>query len=134
MGRNAIEELVRRWLNEAICNGNVAIFDELLAENVCDSSGGAKAFGSEPFKQRARAVHGAFSKIEVALEELVIDADRLAWRWSLTGTHTGAFAGIAATGRRVTLRGVNFQRVRSEDGRVVEHWTLADLAGLRISG
>lgn len=132
MERNAIEDLVRSWLNEAIRNGNVAIFDELLAEGVCDTSGGSRAFGSASFKQRALAVHGAFSSIEVALEELVIEGDRLAWRWSLTGTHTGAFAGVAATGRRVTLRGVNFQRVAG--GRVAEHWTLADLAGLRLSG
>ncbi|HXK20599.1 MAG TPA: ester cyclase [Polyangiaceae bacterium] len=132
MERNAIEELVRRWLNEAIRDGNVAIFDELLAEGVCDSSGGTKVFGSAPFKRRAQAVHSAFSSIEVAVEELVIDANRAAWRWSLTGTHTGAFAGVAATGRRVTLRGVNFQRF--EAGRVAEHWTLADLAGLKLSG
>jgi len=132
MERNAIEQLVRRWLHEAVGGGNAAIFDELLAENACDISGCAKVFGSGPFKSRTRAVHAAFSSIEVELEELVIDRDRIAWRWRLSGTHTGAFAGVAATGRRVTLRGVNFQRV--ESGRVAEHWTLADLAGLQLSG
>jgi len=133
MERNAIEELVRRWLSGAIRDGNVAIFDELLAEDVRDCSGGSELFGSDSFKSRARAVHAAFSSIEVALDQLLIDGDRIAWRWRLTGTHTGAFAGVAASGRRVTLRGVNFQRLRSEDGRVAEHWTLADLAGLRLS-
>jgi len=39
----------------------------------------------------------------------------------------GAFAGVAATGRRVTLRGVNFQRIA--DGKVTEHWTMVDVAG-----
>jgi len=134
MERKAIEELVGRWLSCAIRDGNVAIFDELLAETVRDNSGGSELLGSESFKSRARAVHEAFSSIEVALDQLLIDGDRIAWRWRLTGTHTGAFAGVAASGRRVTLRGVNFQRVRSEDGRVVEHWTLADFAGLRLSG
>jgi steroid delta-isomerase-like uncharacterized protein len=128
MERQAVEALVRRWL-EAIRDGNVAVFDELLTENVCDSSGATPAFGSESFKGRARAVHAAISEIEVAVDELVVEGDRIAWRWSLSGTHTGAFAGIAASGRRVSLRGVNFQRVQS--GRVAEHWTLADLSGLR---
>jgi predicted ester cyclase len=132
MERPAIERLIARWLDEAIRAGNVAVFDELLLENVCDHTSGRKAFGREPFKSRARAVHAALSSIEVAVDELVVDGARIAWRWSVSGTHTGAFAGVAgagvATGRRVTLRGVNFQRL--EAGRVAEHWTLADLAGL----
>ena len=129
MDRPAVEQLIWRWLNEGIRQGNVAVFDELLAKDVCDQSGGSQAFGSETFKLRARAVHAAFSDIEVAVDELLIDGARIAWRWSLSGTHIGAFAGIAATERRVTLRGVNFQRV--EGDRVIEHWTLADLNGLR---
>jgi len=131
MERHAIEQLIWRWLSEGIRDGNAAIFDELLAENVCDQSGGGKAFGSETFKLRARAVHAAFADIEVAVDELVVDGPRIAWRWSLSGTHIGAFAAVAATHRRVTLRGVNFQRVEGGPVRVIEHWTLADLAGLR---
>ena len=129
MERHAVEQLIWRWLNEGIRQGNVAVFDELLAKDVCDLSGGGQAFGSETFKLRARAVHAAFADIEVAVDELLIDGARIAWRWSLSGTQIGAFAGIAATERRVTLRGVNFQRV--EGDRVIEHWTLADLSGLR---
>ena len=129
MERHAIQLLVERWLTEAIRDGNVAVFDQLLTENVCDNSGATKTNGRESFKGRAAAVHAAFSSIEVALDELVVEGDRVAWRWSLSGTHIGAFAGIAATGRRVTLRGVNFQRL--ESGRVAEHWTLADSSGLR---
>jgi steroid delta-isomerase-like uncharacterized protein len=129
MERHAVEQLIWRWLNEGIRQGNVAVFDELLAKDVCDQSGGGKAFGSETFKLRASAVHAAFSDIEVAVDELLIDGARIAWRWSLSGTHVGSFAGIAASERRVTLRGVNFQRVEGE--RVIEHWTLADLSGLR---
>jgi predicted ester cyclase len=34
---------------------------------------------------------------------------------------------VAPTGRRVTLRGVNFQRLERE--KVVEHWTLLDVFG-----
>jgi steroid delta-isomerase-like uncharacterized protein len=129
--RPDLERLVWRWLNEALRDGNVEVFDELLAPEVRDLSSGAVAFGSESFKRRARAVFEAFSNLDAALDELLVDGDRVAWRWSLTGTHRGDFAGVAATGRRVSLRGVNFQRL--EGGRVVEHWTLADLAGLQAA-
>jgi predicted ester cyclase len=59
--------------------------------------------------------------------DLLIDGDRIAWRWALTGTHVGPFAGIGPTGRPVTLYGVNFQRLK--DDRVIEHWTLVDIFG-----
>ncbi len=128
MERRAIEALLQRWLNAGIRAGNVEVFDELLLESVRDRSAGQVTYGSEPFKRRARAVYEAFSNIEARVDELLIDGDQIAWRWSVTGTHTGAFAGFAATGRRVTLQGVNLQRL--EGARVAEHWTLADTFGL----
>ena len=127
MERIAAEQLVERWLKEAIGAGNLAVFDELLTEDARDANSGS-ARGSEPFKQRTRAVRAAFAELETSLDELVVEGDRLAWRWSVHGTHVGSFGGVPASGRRVTLRGVNFQRV--EQGRVAEHWTLLDTFGL----
>jgi predicted ester cyclase len=128
MERRTIEDLVARWLDGAIRDGNIAIFDDLLIEDVRDLSGPMPTCGREPFRRRASAVHAAFSDIQTTLDGLVVELPCIAWRWSVVGTHRASFAGVAATGRRVTLRGVNFQRL--EAGRIVEHWTLADLHGL----
>lgn len=128
MERRAAQQLAERWLNEAIRDGNLTVFDELLLPDVQSHSGGQVAHGREPVKQRANAVRGAFSEVETALDQLLVAGNDLAWRWSLTGTHSGAFAGVEATGRRVTLSGVNFQRL--EGDRVATHWTLADTWGL----
>jgi predicted ester cyclase len=83
--------------------------------------------GVASFKARAGAVRTAFADIEIRVDDLVVEGDAIAWRWTLTGTHVGTFAGVAATGRRVSLRGVNFQRI--EGDRVAEHWTLVDVFG-----
>lgn len=127
MERDRIRRSVERWLFEGLVAGNLAIFDEVLSSNVLDHSA-ASARGPESFKQRALAVRAAFSDLSASLDQLLIDGEQVAWRWSLEGTHSATFAGIPATGRRVTLRGVNFQRWA--DARVVEHWTLADTFGL----
>ena len=126
MDRKDIERLVKRW-TDAIAGGRLDAFDELLAEDVRDRSSSADSRGVESFKGRAAAVRAAFAEIEIHVEDLVVDGDAIAWRWALTGTHVGAFAGVAPTGRRVTLRGVNFQRLRGD--RVVEHWTMVDVFG-----
>ena len=83
--------------------------------------------GVESFKARAGAVRAAFADIEIMIDDLVVEGDSIAWRWALTGTHVGTFAGLAPTGRRASLRGVNFQRLKGD--RVVEHWTLVDVFG-----
>lgn len=129
MDRTAIERLVQRWTRDAIAEGRLETFDDLLSPDAVDRTSNPPSRGVEPFKARTAAVRAAFSQIDIQIEDLMVDQDgeAIAWRWVLTGTHVGPFAGLAATGRRATLRGVNFQRIKSE--RVVEHWTLIDVFG-----
>jgi predicted ester cyclase len=127
MERRDIERLVQRWTQDAIAGGQLEIFDDLLTADVCDRSGPVSSHGVESFKARTAGVRAAFAEIEIRVEELVVDGDSIAWRWALTGTHAGPFAGVAPTGRRITLRGVNFQRL--EGDRVSEHWTMVDVFG-----
>ncbi|HEY4015668.1 MAG TPA: ester cyclase [Polyangiaceae bacterium] len=126
MDRAEIEDLARRWIR-AIAEGKLETFDALVAPDVVDRSGAAASHGVDTFKARAAAVRAAFTGIEIRVDDLVVEGDSIAWRWTLVGTHIGPFAGVAPTGRRATLRGVNFQRLRG--GRVVEHWTVADVFG-----
>lgn len=126
MVREDIERLVQRW-TDAIATGRLDIFDELLATDVVDRSGPTPVSGVESFKARAGAVRTAFADIAIVVDELIVEGDAIAWRWTLTGTHLGVFAGLVPTGRRALLCGVNFQRLKH--GRVVEHWTLVDVFG-----
>jgi steroid delta-isomerase-like uncharacterized protein len=126
MERYVIERLVRRW-TEAIAEGRLDVFDELLAEDVLDRSGPTPVNGVESFKARAGAVRAVFADIAIGVDDLIVEGDRIAWRWTLTGTHVGPFAGVAPTGRRVSLRGANFQRLKGD--RIAEHWTLLDVHG-----
>ncbi len=126
MDRQHIETVVRRW-TEAIVTGRLDIFKELLAEDVVDRSGSKPVSGVEPIAARAGAVRAAFADIQIAVDELIDGGEAIAWRWTMTGTHVGPFAGLAPTNRQATLRGVNFQRLRG--GRIVEHWTLVDVFG-----
>ncbi len=73
-------------------------------------------------------MHASFTQVQVVVEDLLADGDMMAWRWTLTATHSGPFAGVAPTGRRVTMTGMNIQRIAA--GMVVEHWSNADQLGL----
>ena len=51
-------------------------------------------------------------------------------RQTASGTMTGAFAGMPATGKRATWTEIHIGRVA--DGRVVEHWGLVQELGMLV--
>ena len=70
----------------------------------------------------------AFPDCRWEVEDLIAEGERLAGRDTCRGTHRGAFLGVAPTGKAVTMRGLHLWRVA--EGKVVEHWTVADQLGL----
>ena len=54
--------------------------------------------------------------------------DRVAARFVETGTHTGEFFGIPATGKSVKFSEIGILRIA--DGKVVESWYDVDMLGL----
>jgi predicted ester cyclase len=77
----------------------------------------------------------AFSELEVTIDELVADGDRAAVATTTTGTHSGELMGVAPTGRRIAVTGIDMVRVDG-DGRIAEHRGLTDTVGLlrQLSG
>jgi predicted ester cyclase len=67
----------------------------------------------------------AFPDWHWEMRHIVIDGDYIAVHFTVTGTHRGAFQGIEATGRRVTIS--EFTLYRVEDGKFAEVWDLADM-------
>jgi steroid delta-isomerase-like uncharacterized protein len=65
---------------------------------------------------------------QIYVEASIAERDLVATRWTITGTHRGTFQGIPATGRQVTMAGIEFTRV--VDGKVAEHWVQFDVPGL----
>jgi len=125
MNRNQVEAFVSRWL-AAVQSGNLSEFEHLVSDDVIDLNTGSRS-SRAAFQERAGAVQLAFSELEAHLDELLIDGDRIAWRWTLSGVQRAQFLGEAATGKRIRLTGTNFQRLT--DGVVVEHYTLVDALG-----
>jgi len=55
-----------------------------------------------------------------AIDDLIAEGDKVVARITMTGTHTGDFYGIPATGKRVEFTGMYIARI--ENGKIVEHW------------
>lgn len=84
--------------------------------------------GLEAWKERVREIQAAFPDVEVSVEDMLVEGNKVAQRWVMKGTHQGEFNGISATGKQVTFTGINFARI--EDGKVAEQWTEVNLLSL----
>lgn len=67
---------------------------------------------------------GAFDDVDATIVDLIAQGDQVALHWSTTGRHVGPYGSVAATGRRITMTGVDIFRLR--DGLIVECRSLWD--------
>lgn len=120
---------LRRLDDEVFNKGNLSIVDELVAENFINHDPfPGEPPGREGFKQVATMLRAAFSDLHLTHEEMIAEGDIVVERFTMRGTHTGAFLGFPPTGRQVTMRGIDM--LRFADGKVIARWARTDDFGL----
>jgi predicted ester cyclase len=81
--------------------------------------------GAEGLKQLIAAYRTAFPDLKINLDDIFGKGDRVAFRWSVSGTHLGDWFGVSPTGDHVRATGITIFRI--DGGKVVESWTSIDL-------
>jgi steroid delta-isomerase-like uncharacterized protein len=84
--------------------------------------------GPDELRRFAQAYLAAFPDLRFDVEETFASGDRVASRWTATGTHRGEFRGLPATGRAVTVHGCTVNEVRG--GKIARAWVYWDSATL----
>ncbi len=127
--REANKALVRRVVEEAYNQGNLAVVDEVAAPDaVSHGTPPGWPAGVEGARQFIVMWRTAFPDIHSTIEDQIAQGDRVVTRWTARGTHQGEMMGIPPTGRPVTVSGMTINRISG--GRVVEDWTVVDQLGL----
>ena len=81
------------------------------------------ASGFLPFHTQFRE---AFPNIEVVVEDVIAEGDKVVARCSVRGKHEGDSLAMKATGAMVDFEGIGIARVK--DGMFVESWNSFDFA------
>ena len=81
------------------------------------------------FKYGANWFRTAMPDFRIDVDELIVEGDLAAARFTATGTHEGSLFGEEVTGKPVRLRGQIFYRLR--DGRIAADWEAMDEHALR---
>jgi steroid delta-isomerase-like uncharacterized protein len=117
--------LVRRFYEEVFNNKNMAGVDAFVAPNIIDHSlPPGTPGGIESVRQAVTMLLTAFPDLHLTLEDIIVEGDRVAVRWTMRGTHQGASLGMPPTGKQFTIPGVSLLYL--ERGKVVEAWIVQD--------
>jgi steroid delta-isomerase-like uncharacterized protein len=113
----------------AVNEGNLDQLDGLVAPNSVDHDPApGQVPGPDGYKAFFTEMRTAFPDLAIAVEKTVADEDTVAFAYTLTGTHTGPFQGHDATGKSISVRGLQISRF--EGGLLVERWGSSDEAGI----
>ena len=126
---DANKKIFYRTINDFWNQGDVGAIDKLYAIDYLghDPSGLHGATHKE-FKQSSAGLFTAFPDFHLTLNDEIAEGDKIAKRWTVTGTHSGEFMGIPPTENHVTITGISFYRIA--DGKIVETWWSSDALGM----
>lgn len=124
-----IDDMLAAQIEQVWGAGRVELVDELYAAAVVDHMPiPGQPRGREPMKDVVRLFRAAMPDLAMTLRGTVAQGAWGADWWTLTGTHSGKLFGVPATGRRVSIAGLDMVRV--EAGRVAELWHVEEMLQL----
>ena len=102
--------------------------EEIYAPDWVGHFSGMPPLDLDGHKQYSDAMTDAFPDLERTIDDLLADGDKVIARWSATGTNTGPFNGMPASGKFARSSGITIFRIA--DGRIAEEWSESDMLGL----
>jgi predicted ester cyclase len=108
---------IRAMVDEVFIGGNVDALAKYDAPELLEDS-----------RLHTQQLLNAFSDIEISVDDIFGAGDRVAGRFTISGRHTGEFAGALPTNRRITWTSIRIYRFAG--GKVVESWAMQDRLGL----
>jgi steroid delta-isomerase-like uncharacterized protein len=121
--------MAERWYGEVMNEGKIEVIDELCSPDLVDND---PFPGTSPdlagLKDFVTQIRTAFPDLQMTVDDMILEGDRLAIRSTMRGTQEGEFMGAPASRKKVEVSGYDF--VRFEGDLAVEHWGVIDSAAL----
>jgi predicted ester cyclase len=108
-------EIAKRALEDVCSARDLASVPDVYHPDFIDHVNALEYRGHEGARQSVALYKKLFPDLRFVVEDQVSEGDRVASRWTLSGTHRG---------RRVKLSGIVISRF--EDGRIIEDYAASD--------
>lgn len=118
--------LVTRYFEQAWNEGRLEVLDDIISSDYINHSPGFEnpKPGPEGLKPIVSAIRQGFPDLKYIIKKLVVAEDHVAAHVVMTGTHTGEFFGIPATGKQIEVPQMQIERI--VNGKIREHWRVTD--------
>ena len=115
--------LVEKLFLQGFSGGNMAVLDEVIAENFRFSYPGFPD-GLDGLKAIVQKNNASFEDWHFQMHDTLCDGDKVTVRWSGQGKHVASFMGEAPTGNQVELTGISIFLI--ENNKIIADWAAPD--------
>jgi predicted ester cyclase len=114
-------------LYEAFNKQNLDALDDLIAPDYVDYS--RQERGLKSVKHYYTDIYKGFSDIHLTIQDITAERDKVWVRFKANGTHNGEYHGLAPTGNKITVVGVEIYRI--VNGKITgTEWVVEDTLDL----
>lgn len=123
------KQICKRFFDELHDKGNFDIIDELVHPNVISHDPfPGQPEGSDGVRSTMKIFRTAFPDLKLIHNDMISEDDRVMIKFTATGTHQAEFMHIPPTGNKIAYEEVVILRLK--DGKITEHWAVADAMAL----
>ena len=129
MSAKDLKALMRRFADQWNKGKTAAMtaIDEMTANNIVFHGLAEEIHGLKDYKKSMSELFDAFPDSHMTIDDMVVEGDKIAARYTITGTHKGEYMGIPATNKKVTIWVIEIDRIVG--GKFVEGWIRFDTMG-----
>ena len=125
-----LKDIVRQEIEEVWNKRNFTIANGIIATTYIRHEAAENVQGLEDFREFVTGFHTTFPDAHFNIEDMIAEGDKVAMRYTFSGTHKGDYMGIASTGKQVTATGISVSRIAG--GKVQETWNYMDKLSILV--
>jgi steroid delta-isomerase-like uncharacterized protein len=116
------KHILHRHFNEVLNHGKLDVIDEIYAESyVLDApvqtegsvESHGETHGRDGLNRRVTLFRTAFPDIFFSVDNILAEGDQVAVQYTFSGTHTGQFGELEATGQHISVTGILIALVKN---------------------
>jgi steroid delta-isomerase-like uncharacterized protein len=118
-----------RFIEDIFARQDPDAVEELVSNDFTPHGWGQNMKGREAVRGAIERASAGLSEVEMRIEDMIAEGDRVAVRFTSGATQTSEFTGIPPSGHRYEIAEIHI--LRNRDGQVTEHWHQLDLMGMK---
>jgi len=121
-------EIFRQVIEQGFNRGNLTALDDLFTPDFREHQRGFPTPDLEGLKRGIEGLRRAIPDLQLDIADTIVEGEQVCFRLVGAGTHQGQLGPVPGSGKPVTVDVVDV--CRFHDGRIAEHWGVADRLGI----